>query len=367
MPPSTVATKPAVSTARAKAVTIQDVASAVGVTKMTVSNVLNGKPNASPATREAVLRAARELGFVPNPHAQRLSKGHCEQTISLFTLNLDFGVATHKIQHIQQLLQQRGYEVPLHAFGYLGSTPENQAELMSTVRRQRPRAIVCNTDGVQAAALDELQRYQDDGGLVVTYDYPAGLDCDSVSFDREDNTYQAAKHLLDLGHDSLGLFLHGGRGKLLQPRVQGFRRALQEQGMVLREDWLFCDGLYAEGGARLAEQFAALKDRPTAICIVNDLVASTFVNEIQRLGVSVPTDVSVVSLDDTPIARYSAVPLSAVSQPVERIAESVVDLLCRRLNGTNDGASSHIIIRGELHVRQSSAPAGAQPGNSSPF
>ena len=88
----------------------------------------------------------------------------------------------------------------------------------------------------------------------------------------------------------------------MQARLRGFRRALAEVGLPMREEWFFQNPTYERGGAEMARRFLAMRDRPTALCIVNDYVALAFVVEVMRAGLRVPEDVSVVSHDDQPIA-----------------------------------------------------------------
>jgi DNA-binding LacI/PurR family transcriptional regulator len=130
---------------------------------------------------------------------------------------------------------------------------------------------------------------------------------------------------------------------------------LSERNVDIREEWLWGNCPYEEAGARLAEQFLNLKDRPGAICIINDVVASTFVSQIHRAGLRVPHDVSVVGYDDTPAARYALVPLTTVSHPVEGVARPIVDMLLSRLNRSYDAAPRCVEVKGELIVRESTA------------
>jgi DNA-binding LacI/PurR family transcriptional regulator len=341
------------TTLSSKRVTIRDVALAAGVDKATVSYALSGKRQVTEKTREAVLKAARELGYRPNPHAQRLSNGGCTKTIGLFSLGLDLGVATSKIQIIQRLLSQQGFDVPLYAYGaYGGGEHVNQVELMRTLCMQGPRAIVCITTGLQAEAMQELQNYMEQGNLVVCFDLPTSLPCDHVIFDREDNTYQAARHLLELGHRDLGYYAHGPH-RVHDVRRNGFCRALQEWEVPVNQQWLFSGGLYGEGGIQLARQFLQLASRPSGLCITNETVAAMFIHEIQNAGLRVPQDVSVVSHDDLPIAQCCAVPLTTVTHPVEEIASHVVNMVSSRLHGEYEGAPRETVVRGSLVQRQS--------------
>ncbi len=343
---------------RGGAVTMADVARMAGVTKMTVSFAINNTGRVSEKTRAIVMEAAQQLGYEPNPHAQNLSNGRSNNTIGLFSLWFDFGVGTQKIQFIQSALNRSGFDVPMYGMGLHDQYSEQvQADAIASIRRQRPRGLICFTNGLKPKALDELRRYQHEGGVLVSYDYPTDLDCDSVLFDRVDNTYRAAKHLTDLGHRKLGYADHGfvrSEG----PRVIGFKRAVEEADAEWRPEWLMeARSLrdYAQGGRLLAEQYLALRDRPTAMCIVNDYSALVFVSELQRAGLRCPDDVSVVGHDDHAMSAFASVPLSSVSHPSESIAQNAAQFLLSRLSGEYDGPARTFTARGELIARQSSA------------
>nr|MBC7612692.1 LacI family DNA-binding transcriptional regulator [Pseudopedobacter sp.] len=155
------------------AITMQDVAREVGVSKMTVSYALNGTGRMSEKTRQAVLEAAQRLGFERNPHAQRLSNGRSNNTVGLFSLWFDFGVGTQKMQLIQNTLNERGFDVPIYGAGLRDCREANaQAAALSVIRRQKPDALVCSTAGLHEKALEELRRYQNEGGVLVCYDHP---------------------------------------------------------------------------------------------------------------------------------------------------------------------------------------------------
>lgn len=338
-------------------ITIQDVAQAVGASKSTVSAAFTGNGRISPARRAEILSVANQLGFEPNPHAQRLSNGHCNNTIALFSLDLDLGVGTHKLKIIQRQLAAQGYDVPVYSYGsFGGGEVAPVAKLMNMLCRQRPRAIICFTSGFSEDVWSELKRYQSEGGIVVCYDFEVPLACDTVVFDREDNTYQATRHLLKLGHQNIGFYRAAPADSLLSdPRFRGFSRALEEFGLKPRAEWLFQKDFEEEAGILMAEAFLRLKHRPSAMCVVNDIAAAMFIIRLREAGIKVPNDVSVVSHDDTPIARCSAVPLTTAIHPVESIAHQVVSLLLSRLRGEYQGEPRLKVICGELIVRQSCA------------
>lgn len=345
-----------------KALTLEDLAATLGMSRASVSRAFTGKGRISPQTREKVLQSARELGYQPNPHAQRLAGARALNTVGLFSLGLDYGVTTEKIKIIQQLLPEQGFHVPLYAYSsYNSVTAVKQVEMMSSLRQQQPRAIICATRGLEPDALEQLKLYHDEGGIVVCYDYSVELDCDQVVFDREDNNYRATRHLVELGHKDIGLYMEGdikpdAQSPITGSRVRGFERALQENNLSVNADWMFCGLDVEEGGALLAKQFLALQHRPTAMCIVNDRATATFVNEIQHAGPQVPADVSIVCHDDQPVARFCAVPLSAAIHPSQQIAECVVEMLSSRFDGSYEGDARQHGISGAFIQRASTAP-----------
>lgn len=343
-------------------ITLDDVARAAGVSRTTASESLNGKGRVAAATREAVRAAAERLGFQADPLARRLASGRCDSLIGLFALHLDLDVVSRKIQALQRLLSEQGYIAPIYAYGI--SVDEEVVDhelLLRNLRRQRPRAIVCSTWGLHDKTLNELRYFQEEGGTLVCYDAPIDLACDAVLFDREHNTYLAARHLLELGHRRLGFYGNSRRplpGKRRYPdRFVGFKKALREFGLEVTPEWMFTGDDCEAAGARLAEQYLSLPEQPTGMCIVNDHIAAAFITQMYRHGLRVPEDVSVVGHDNTPVACFgSIVPITTVSQPVETIAENVVRLLSTRMADTAPCAPRTVHVQGELILRESTAP-----------
>lgn len=264
---------------------------------------------------------------------------------------------------IQRNLHEDGFRTPIHGYDYHAAhDAKDQVALMSDIRMQRPRAVVCATAGVCAEALAELSRFQEEGGLVacIGYGSPVPIACDQVILDEENNTYQSARHLLTLGHRRIGFYKVGPQRHEGQ-RMVGFRRALTEFGAEYSSAWHFYGGDIArqeESGMLLAQQWAALSsgDRPTGICIVNDLTAQGFIVGLCDLGLNVPHDISVVGHDDQPPARFGRVPLTTVSHPVQEMADVFLTMLRERLSGY-EGPPRHVVVKGELIVRASTAVA----------
>ena len=340
-------------------VTIQDVADELGMHKSTISLALSRRGNISEKTRLIVEAKAHEMGYAPNPLAQRLAFGANNNVVYIFSGVLDVGLATEKILLVQRHLNRLKLEVPIYTSGeaniFDGAA---QAAELRQLCLQRPRAIICAAQTIDKAVLGALENYQKNGGIVVTYDIALPLHCDQVVFDREDNAYQAARYLLEQGHLNLGLSISlpadwKSRANVPQNlRVQGFKRALKEFKVPFRDEWLLDNPPYEAGGAILAKKFLALKKRPSALCIVNDYVALAFMSQIRRAGLRVPDDLSIIGHDNQTIAEYCPVPLTCISQPIQQTVGAVVELFQARLEGSRE-APRTINIKGELVPRQS--------------
>ncbi|MGC4042957.1 MAG: LacI family DNA-binding transcriptional regulator [Armatimonas sp.] len=335
--------------------TLQDVAKALGVHKSTVSLALSGKGNLSHATRVRIQTMAKEMGYEANPIAQRLAGRTTRPLVCLFVALLDMGLSTEKAIRLQRALTAEGFDAPLYT----------DLRLVRAVRRLRPQAIVCATQFTDESLYSELRHYQQSGGVVVSYDTPIPLECDQVLFDREHNSYEAMSYLIRQGHRRIALALPHLSISPHAPidssdprthRMRGFLKALDEHGLTLPDEWLALSPPYEQGGTVLAEWFLGLKERPSAMAIVNDYVALGLMSELGRAGISLPDDLSIIGHDNQAIAAYCPVPLTTMTQPVAEIAATIVERLRARFEG-DDSPPQTTVLRGNLVVRESVVPA----------
>jgi LacI family transcriptional regulator len=337
--------------------TMRDFAARIGVSKTTVSKAFTQNGRIAPDTRAAILKAADELGFQLNPHAQRLSNGRSTDQAYLFCAGTN-GSAGEKLWAIQRALTEAGLDAPVYSSTRLDwESVDGQVKALEKLCRHRPRAIVCSTVILPTEALDVLRAYQEEGGLVIAYDVPVDLPCDSVVFDRFDNTYRGTRFLLENGHRDIGIFLAGSlpeRQGFLVPRLEGFRAALAEWGATEHPEWCFYDYPSEANGAALFGKYWELSPRPTALVIVNEAAAAAFIHAALRRGVRVPEEVSVVSNDGLDVGTYAAVPITTTTTPSMEIANAVVHLTLERL-AHPERPTERIVVQGELIIRESVA------------
>lgn len=345
-----------------KNITLADVARAAGVSKTTASHSLSGKGTVAASTRELVGRVANEMGFSVDPLAQILSNGICEKTIGFYTLDLDLSGRTRQLQIIQAGLNDRGYKVPIHAYGYRGAGEVvNQMALLSNLLAQRPRALVCNLSDVTSPVVERLRRYVDEGGIAVCYGYHefAPIECDQIMHDEPGSWAVAARHLTDLGHRKIGAFSVGQR-RLNGANLQAVAHELNKVDAKVSEQWLFTnDGTerYEEDGARVGREFLALKNRPTAMIVANDYAAAAFAATVTRGGVAIPDELSLVGNDDDAIAPYAVVPLTTTAIAIEELAHRVIQFLMERIEDEFRGSPRRLRLPSLLVVRESTTTA----------
>lgn len=333
-------------------VTISDVALSAGVSIKTVSRVLNREINVSEPTRNKVLAAIETLGYIPNPSAQGLARGHTGAV----------GVLIHDAtpSYIMEVLNglidvgdDRGYRISLHRCDITNAEDVDRV-IRSAAQRQVEGMIFtppCDNSAEIVSALETM-------GLPFVQLTPHERSDKRawIAADDEHGAYAATHHLLELGHRRIGFIQGSINHQASWDRFAGFRRALQSYGLepdqqlIRQGDWSY------EAGLINAEKLLAMPQRPTAIIAANDEVAAGAIQTAWRMGVPCPEQLSVVGFDDVPLAKQIWPPLTTVSQPIYLIAKVAMSMLIDTFI-QGDGNISHVEVPTRLIVRQSTAQA----------
>lgn len=352
--------KPVKSHAR-KRVTSKDVATRAGVSRTTVSFVLNDVRHAkiSDETRQRVLQAADALGYVPHAVARALASG---KTGTLGLLVRPFGIVPYDA-FLHQLIHGLMEECIEHGYRLLIETATPSPSPESYVQMVRARQI----DGLVVLGL-----YEEDPGLSALIDsgYPVVLlahsrlrDCRLVLFDEEDALVRSTSHLIALGHRRIG-FIHFAPLRPLaeDARLRGYLRALEAAELPCLPD-LVCNGEFsAASGYEAMRNLLAKGAPPTALVTGNDTIAIGAMAAIREAGFRVPEDIAVAGFDDIPIARYATPPLTTIRLPIHAISRACGELAIAAIQGDPEGERTRS-FDSRLIVRHS---CGAIPG-SDPF
>ncbi|MEC3909268.1 LacI family DNA-binding transcriptional regulator [Sphingobium sp. CR2-8] len=297
---------------QAPKLTINDIASMAGVSKKTVSRVINRSPLLNQETRDKVEAIIRETGYVPNPQARALALGR----------NFLIGLI-YDNPNVQMILSmQKGILEALHGTEFeLVIRPVDRGsnlvmdDIRSFVTRQRLFGVVILPP---MSENDALARMLDEEGCRYVRMGSAVLDDAEhmvASNDRE-AVADAVRYLIAQGHRRIGLVAgpHGFRSA--QERRDGFELALSEAGISLPRS-LVADGQYTfETGLSASESLLDLSPRPTAIFASNDEMAAGVLYAARLRGIAVPEELSIIGFDDTPVTTRVWPPLTTVRWPI---------------------------------------------------
>jgi LacI family transcriptional regulator len=330
-------------------VTIRDVAEHAGVSFSTVSNVLNSPAIVKKRTRERVEQAIEDLGFVRDGVARHLRAGR-GSTIGFVAFDIGNPVFATVARAIEDVVTERGYLVILcDAAGSI----ERERKQLALLEEQRVAGILYTA--VEARESKAIGRLRERNVAVVRLGVPLRRsDRCCVSNNEAQGGRLAARHLVELGHERIGMI---GGSPALTPsrrRREGFIRGLSDAGIELRPEF---DVEAAEmtmlSGEEAAHRLLADGSHPTAVFCHNDLLAFGALRAIAACGLRVPEDVAVVGHDDIPFAEMSTVPLTSVRPPNEAIARTAVELLLEEMTGEH--RHRRIVLEPELVVRESTA------------
>jgi len=329
--------------------TLEDIAKQVGVSRSTVSRVVNGSPNVSPEVRQQVLEAIRITGFHPNAAARSLASQRTRviglvlpRSVSSFFTDPFFPQLTQGIA-----LGCNTNDLSLSLF--LVTNKEDEDKIMPRISRSGM------LDGilVQSGRADDplMERLTSSRIPCVILGRPfkdAGISY--VDVDNVKAAYVATKHLTDLGYKHIATITGSHGSTVTLDRIEGYTKALTDAGYPINP-FLIAKGEFSETSGYEA-MMNLLPHKPDAIFIASDLMASGAIRALQDSGLHVPEDIALVGFDDIPLAALTKIRLTTVRQPIPQIGTKAVELLIDLIeNGTQP--SRNYILETELIVRDS--------------
>jgi DNA-binding LacI/PurR family transcriptional regulator len=332
--------------------TLDEVARVAGVSRATVSRVVNGSPKVSADVRRTVEKAIDRLGYVPNRAAR-----------SLVTRRSD-SIALVITEPTNRLFSEPFFPALVRGVSAALAARDLQLVLlMPDDDVDEERSMRYLTAGhVDGAILVSLHGNDPLPGrlaarhipLVVVGRPPRGVDVDHVDADNRDGGRRATAHLIEGGRRRIAT-ITGPRDMVAGiDRLAGYRDALVDAGLEV-DDGLIATGDFTQAGGEAA-MTRLLRDRPEldAVFCASDLMAAAALGVLQAAGRRVPEDVAIVGYDDSPIATTTRPQLSSVRQPIEEMGRELVHLLVGGLEH-NNRVPRHIVLATELIARASSA------------
>lgn len=303
--------------------TIKDVAKVAGVSISTVSRVLNNSGYFSNRTKEKVTKAVDELKFQQDMVATAMIK---KQTSTLGLIipdikNIFYGELTGVIE---KKANQYGFNV------ILCNTDNNlnkEAEYLNLLLRKGVDGIIFSTPEINDRNIREVMKSRPDFPFVIIGSKVADVRLDEVLVDNYEGGYQAANHLLQLGHQKIG-FIGGQQDSYsTMERYKGYEKALNDYGVLPDKDHFKLGEYKIHSGYTKGKEMLSMTNRPTAIFAANDAIAVGVYKAARELTISIPEELSVIGFDDSQFAEIVHPPLTTIRTPITEMGEKTVELV----------------------------------------
>lgn len=335
---------------------IRDVAEAAGVSTATVSRALSAPEMVSEDTRAMVFKAVEATGYRMN-HAARNLRRRQAGGIVVLVPNLANPFFAQILSGIAGAMAPSGYNV------LIADTrqADGGSSILDYLHNNRADGLIVLDAELPEEMLSAGRSHASQPPIVFACEWLENDDRASVTVDNAHGAWLAIDHLVALGHRRIGHVMGPPDNVLTVTRAQGTRAALAAHGLAPRGDWFFEGDFSLASGAAAARLWLAMKDRPTAVFCASDAMAGGFIGALNRAGVRVPEDVSVVGFDDIEIAAHLVPALTTIAQPRRQIGETAAHKLLQLMRKTDQQGRARDVLPVELVVRESTATPAAQP------
>ncbi|RAV04549.1 catabolite control protein A [Paenibacillus sp. YN15] len=330
-------------------VTIYDVAREAGVSMATVSRVVNNNPNVKPQTRKKVFEAIERLGYRPNAVARGLASKKTT-TVGVVIPDISNAIFAEVARGIEDIANMYHYNIILCN---ADKRKEKEIRVINTLLEKQVDGLLF----MGGVVTDEhLQAFQTATvPIVLCGTTVEGNTMAAVDIDHEQAAHDAVKLLLDKGHLRIGMI----SGTLQDPnngfsRYNGYKHALEEAGVAFDESLVRIGNYRYESGIEAMKYFLNLPERPTAIFSATDEMAIGAIHAAQDAGLSIPGDISVISVDNSRMASMVRPLLTTVAQPMYDIGAVSMRLLTKLMNKENV-EKGKVTLMHEVIQRQSVA------------
>ena len=337
-------------------VTIEDVARRAGVSRATVSRVLNNNTRVDETLRLRVLEAVQALGYEPNHVARRL-RARSSTVIGLIISDIQNPYFISVIRGVEDTAYAN------HMSIVLCNSDEDVAKqqlYLQVMQSEHVAGLII----VPASSQDNagLARLKQVGIPIILLDRMVNdLNVDGIKVDNVRGAYEAVNHLIELGHKKIGIitgFQHVTTGR---ERYLGYCEALTDAGLSVNKALVRYGDFKTESGYRLTRELLESSTPPDALFIANNLMTLGAMRALRELAINIPEDMPLVGFDDMPWSGELYSSLTAVSQPTYELGQEAVHLLMRRISQP-DASYRTIILQTRLMVRESSGAVSERGG-----
>ncbi|WP_309109750.1 LacI family DNA-binding transcriptional regulator [Saccharothrix sp.] len=326
--------------------TMEDVAARAGVSRALVSLVMRGSPKVSDQRRNAVLKAAEELGYSPHAMARSLAS-RTSHVLGVMVSDLHNAFFAEVVDGLDAVAAEQGFDLIINTGG---RSPARERRAVQSLLSFRPAGLALLSPVVPSAAIKSAA---DQTSVVLVARSSRLSTVDTVNDDGERGIGLAVDHLVSLGHTRIA-HLDGGEGTQSAPRRRGYLAAMEAHGLTPR---VVASEYTDAAGAKAVQALLNDGEMPTALVCCNDFNAIGAISALEEAGYRVPHDVSVVGYDNTSLAALRHVSLTTIDQPRNEFGRLAAEALLQRVRGERTEPVRHL-LHPSLVVRNTTATPG---------
>lgn len=331
--------------------TIFDVAKAAGVSKSTVSRVLNGESGVKEATREAVERTIRELKYTPSYLAQGIRTGKTK-TIAMVVPEYTNIFYNELFRGVEDMALKYGYMV------FVCNTERSrrsEIEYIEEILKRNVDGIIYNTYSNSEEMLNFLRSLSQK--LPVVYTNHLFQEDEPVSYvytDGFESNREAVHFLYEKGRTTIGYIRNTTDISVIEDRYEGYLQGLRDCGIPFREEYVYrakqsTEPDYIALGADAAKYYEGLDATPKAVIAAIDALAIGCVQQFQKDGIGIPEQVNVIGFDNISLSSLIQPPLTTISQPIRLIGQKAAEIIIAKLDGRE--IEDKVVFPGNLILR----------------
>ncbi|MGR9977845.1 DNA-binding transcriptional regulator CytR [Escherichia coli] len=331
------------------AATMKDVALKAKVSTATVSRALMNPDKVSQATRNRVEKAAREVGYLPQPMGRNVKRNE-SRTILVIVPDICDPFFSEIIRGIEVTAANHGYLVLIGDCAHQNQQEKTFIDLIIT--KQIDGMLLLGSRLPFDASIEEQRNLPP---MVMANEFAPELELPTVHIDNLTAAFDAVKYLYEQGHKRIGCIAGPEEMPLCHYRLQGYVQALRRCGIMVDPQYIARGDFTFEAGSKAMQQLLDLPQPPTAVFCHSDVMALGALSQAKRQGLKVPEDLSIIGFDNIDLTQFCDPPLTTIAQPRYEIGREAMLLLLDQMQGQHVGSGSRLmdcelIIRGSTRA-----------------
>jgi LacI family transcriptional regulator/LacI family repressor for deo operon, udp, cdd, tsx, nupC, and nupG len=328
-------------------VTIHDIARAAGVSKSTVSAVLNDNPLISDATKRKVRRIMERFNYTPNEIARSLASRQTK-TIGLIIKEIDNPYYGKMTKGIYNVAHGKKHGVILCNTEL---EPQKEVESVTILKSKKVDGLIISPlqERVDVSHIAQLKKEKYPFVLIGGIQ---NLETNVVDIDNEKAAYEAVSYLIAAGHKRIAHLLGPVYSVHSRQRCTGYKKALRKHKLPLHDDLIIEAGRSLQDGYEAGMRLLKRSKKFTAVFCYNDLLAIGFMRAARECRLKIPEDIAVIGFDDIELASFTVPPLTTVSVPMYQLGEESAKLLFEQIEHKERHLAKRVILDAPLTVRE---------------